>query len=40
MRKTRLTNFSSKTKPFYPFELISDKNGCEIRGTFEFPSKI
>ena len=31
MRKTRFTNISSKTKPFYPFEPTSDKNGYEIR---------
>ena len=40
MRKTRFTNISSKTEPYYPFKLTSDKNGYEIRGTFEFPSKI
>ena len=31
MRKTRFTNISSKTEPYYPFKLTSDKNGYEIR---------
>ena len=31
MRKTGFTNISSKTEPYYPSKLTSDKNGYEIR---------
>ena len=31
MRKTGFNNLSSKTEPFYPFQMTSDRDGYEIR---------
>ncbi len=31
MRKAGFNNLSSKTEPFYPFQMTSDRDGYEIR---------
>ena len=38
MRRFSLGNLSSKTKPFYPFELTTGKNGYEIRCVIKLDS--